>query len=538
MTAVEAAKGEVLSTQRRSISLWFMIAIFAIALSLPAQTFSPWRNVENLGPVINSPDRESCLFVSNSGLSLYFASTRPGGSGALDIWVSQRASRGDQWGAPQNLGPVINSSAADQLPFVSPDGHTLFFASTRPAAEGSVGYDIYSSFRRNAADDFGWETPVAVAELNSVDNDFAPWGFEDPATGQFVLYFSSNRPGGLGGFDTWSSTLQADGKFSPPELVVEVSTSGLDFLPTVRRDGLEMYISSDRPGGFGDVDIWRSTRTSTSQPWSTPVNLGPGVNTASAEQRGGTFGDGRELYFFSPRDGGEGGLDLYRATRARTAIIPVAGATSGARGNEFRTTGQLSNPGAGEISGYLIFHPAGFEASESDPRYSYLLAPYESQALPDVMASIGTSGVGSIEIVPERGDAPAAAFRISNGESSFVVPPVEPDAVMIAGSHSAMKMPADTDRFRTNIGFRAMDSGATIWICMHDADGTYIRGNTHYFAPNSLVQMPVAELMGGEVTADQMVMFTVNAGSAVIFASTIDNNGTGSTLQIVRPVAE
>ncbi len=527
-----------MSTPRRRISLWFMIVIFAIALSLPAQTFSSWSDVENLGPVVNSPDRESCLFVTNSGLSLYFASTRPGGSGALDIWVSQRAGKREAWGVPRNLGPVVNGAAADQLPFVTPDGHTLLFASTRPAAGGTVGYDIYASFRRNAADDFGWEAPVAVAELNSPDNDFAPWAYEDPATGQLVVYFSSNRPGGPGGFDTWSSVLQADGKFSPPELVAEVSTSGLDFLPTIRSDGLEMYISSDRPGGFGDVDLWRSTRTTTGQPWSTPVNLGAGVNTASAEQRGGTFGDGRELYFFSARDGGEGGLDLYRAARTRTAIIPVAGATRGARGSEFRTSAQLANPGEGEIAGYLIFHPAGVEARESDPRYSYRLAPYESQALPDVMVSIGTSGVGTIEIVPARGDAPAATFRIANGDSSFVVPAVEVDAVMAAGSHSAMKMPADSDRFRTNIGVRAMESGATIWICMHDADGTYIRGNTHYFGTNSLVQMPVAELMGGDVTAGQMVMFTVNAGSAVIFATTIDNHGTGSTMQIVRPVVE
>lgn len=525
---------------RRStfVSLWFMIAVFAIVLPLPAQTFSPWSNTENLGPVVNSPDRESCLFVAHSGRSLYFASTRPGGSGELDIWVSQRASRRAAWGVPQNLGPVINSSAADQLPYVTPDGHTMLFASTRPGAGGTSGYDIYASFRRNAEDDFGWEPPVAVAELNSPQNDFATWGFEDPVSGQLVVYFSSNRPGGVGGFDTWASTRQADGKFSPPELLAEVNTSGLDFLPTIRRDGLEMYISSDRPGGFGKVDLWRSTRTTTTQSWSTPVNLGPGVNTDAAEQRGGTFGDGRDLYFFSDRAGGEGGLDLYRATRTQTAIIPVAGATRGARGNEFRTIAELTNPGDGAISGHLAFHPAGVEASESDPRYAYVLAPYESQTLPDVMARIGASGVGSIEIVPQTGDAPAAAFRIANGESSFAVPPIELDAVMIAGAHSAMKMPADGDRFRTNIGLRTMESGATIWICMHEADGTYIRGNTHYFPPNYLVQMPVADLMGGEVKAGQMVMFTVNAGSAVVFASTIDNHGTGSNLQIVRPVVE
>lgn len=117
------------------------------------------------------------------------------------------------------------------------------------------------------------------------------------------------------------------------------------------------------------------------------------------------------------------------------------------------------------------------------------------------------------------------------------MPAVGPDSVMSAGTHSAVKMPSNTDRFRTNVGIRTFAAGAEIWVCMHDEDGTYIRGFTRSFAPDTVVQMSMAELMGGEMAADQMVMFTVNGGSAVIFVSTIDANG-GSTLQIVRQVQD
>lgn len=513
--------------------VWCGVVVLFFTFSVPAQTFSRWWKSENLGAVVNSPDRESCLFVANSGLSLYFASNRPGGSGGLDIYVSQRASRSDAWGTPQNLGAIVNTPDADQLPFVTPDGHTMYFASTRPGVD--AGYNIYSSFRRNTNDEFGWEAPVAVSELNSADHDFAAWGFQDPA-GRLVLYFSSNRPGGAGGFDTYVSHLLPNGKFSPPLLVAELSGPETDYLPAVRKDGLEMFISSDRPGGFGDMDIWRSTRATTTEPWSAPVNVGPGVNTSAGEMRGGTFDDGRELYFFSARDGNVGGLDLYSATRTKTSLFPITGSTRGANGSVFRTSAQLSNPGDAAIEGDLVFHPAGVEASDNDPSYRYRLAPYESQSLPDVIASIGASGVGSLELVPEFGPAPAVTVRIGNGNSLFSVPALDAANVMVAGMHSAMKMPADTGRFRTNIAIRTMDSGATMWVCMHHPDGTFIRGFTRVFPPNYLVQMPVAELLGGDVEADQMVMFTVNAGSAVISASTAENSGLGTTLEVIRPV--
>ena len=525
-----------MSRKRSSLPLWLAAASFLIALTLPAQTFSRWSKVENLGPIVNSAAGDSCLFVTRSGLSLYFASTRPGGLGVLDLYVAQRATRRDAWGAPVSLGAKLNTEFNDHLPYITPDGHTMIFASDRTGGQGLN--DLYSSFRRNAADDFGWETPVRIAEVNSAADDYGPWGFVDPATGRLVLYFASDRAGGAGSFDIYASALQQDGTFSAPAAVAELNSSLSDVMPTIREDGLELYLTSNRSGTMGSADIWTSVRAATTEPWPALVNVEAPVNGTAGEQRGSTFGDATELYFFSGRAGATGGsgTDLYRATRTRTTLIPVVGRTGGAHGSNFVTSAQLSNPGEPAISGRLVFHPAGVPASNNDPSYAYTLAPYESQVLPDVMEKIGVSGVGSLEIVPDEGAAPASTFRIDNGGSSVVVPPVEPESVMTAGTHSGVKMPSGENRFRMNVGVRTFESGATIWVCMHEPDGTYIRGFTRYFGANTLLQMPVADLLGGEVKADQMVMFSKNAGSAAIYTSTVENNGHASTLHMVRRV--
>lgn len=522
-----------MSSKRSNLPLCIALIVLASALFLQAQTYSPWANVENLGSVVNSSTSDSCMFIASSGLSLYFGSSRPGGLGGLDLYVAQRATKKDPWGEPKPLAPGMNSSGFDHLPFITPDGHTMIFASNRSGGAG--GNDLYMSFRLNTADDFAWEAPVRIAELSTAGDEYGPWGYIDRETRRLVLYFTTKQPGSTTGYDIYATARQADGKFAEPQIVQELSTPVDDVMPTIREDGLELYLTSNRTGTIGSVDIWRSSRASTGEPWSVPVNATP-LNSSAGEQRAGMSSDGREIYFFSARPGGIGGSDIYRATRTKTTLIPIVGATRGAHGSDFRTSAQLGNPGNTEVAGRLVFHPAGVEASPNDPQLAYRLGPYESRAFENVVASIGVSGVGSLEIVPERGAAPASSFRIENGSGFVTVPAVDADSVMSAGQRSAMKMPSDTERFRVNVGIRTLENGATIWFCSHEPDGTYIPGHTRYFPPNYLVQMPVEELHSGAVKADRMLMFTVKAGSAVIFGSTLENNGHTSTLQILRKI--
>lgn len=292
-----------------------------VGFNLEAQPkYSEWSEPVNLGQVINTAYNDQHPAISKQGLSLYITSNRPGGYGADDLWVSQRTSVDDPWGPPQNLGPVINTGAVEFSPAFSRDGHWLFFHSDRPGGFGGI--DIWASYRQDIHDDFAWGPPVNLGPgPNSPYDDAGPTLFEDEETGITTLYFTSlNRPVGLGDWDIYASILGPDGTFGPASLVAELSvpgtaTTGRDTRTAIRHDGLEMFLTSNRPGGVGSGDLWVSTRATTLDPWSTPVNVGLPVNSISFDGAPALSSDGETLFFYSNRPGGFGMNDLYMSTR-------------------------------------------------------------------------------------------------------------------------------------------------------------------------------------------------------------------------------
>jgi hypothetical protein len=312
---------EGLSKMRIQILLSGLLVLAGYS-SAYGQQFSSWSAAVNLGPTVNSTANDACPSISRDGLSLYFASTRAGGQGGLDIYVSHRESLEDPWEAPVNLGPTINTASNEFCPALSIDGHLLFFASNR--AGGCGGIDIYVSRRLDKREDFGesgWGPPQNLGcTINSSMDDFGPNYFEVNGVG--TLYFNSNRLGGAGGEDIYAAARDADDasgmpSFEPPTPVMELNTGSNDQQPSVRRDGLEVIFTSDRPGGIGNLDLWVATRASTSDPWSNPQNLGTAVNSTAADARPALSWDGTELYFGSTRSGGFGSGDLYVSTRTK-----------------------------------------------------------------------------------------------------------------------------------------------------------------------------------------------------------------------------
>jgi WD40-like Beta Propeller Repeat len=306
-----------------------LLAAAFLVLSAHAQRFSDWSAPVNLGSVINSASNDQQPGISPDNLSLYFASDRPGGvgnnaAGNFDLWVSHRASVDAPWGEPQNLGSTINTSYVEFAPAFGDDGHLLFFGSTRPnPCEGTR--DIWVSFRKDKTDDFGWEPPVdlgCVVNSSGIFTD-GPTYFEDDDTGVITLFFTAlDRPGGLGQSDIWASTQNPDGSFNTPVDVEALNSISFDNRTAIRRDGLEIFLSSNRLGsifnslGMPSLDIWVSTRASTSDPWGTPVDLAA-VDTAFNDGAPALSRDGTQLYFFSNRTGGSGQNDLYVATRTK-----------------------------------------------------------------------------------------------------------------------------------------------------------------------------------------------------------------------------
>ena len=152
--------------------------------------------------------------------------------------------------------------------------------------------------------------------VNTAATEIAPAFFENPETGQVTLFYGSNRPGSQG-FDVYASPVGEDGYFGPGVLVPEFSSAGRDTRIFIRRDGLEAFITSDRTGGQGLIDIWTSTRDTLSDTWSTPVDLSSPVNSASDDGSPWLSRDGTTLYFFSTRALGYGQRDIWYTTRVK-----------------------------------------------------------------------------------------------------------------------------------------------------------------------------------------------------------------------------
>jgi Tol biopolymer transport system component len=133
------------------------------------------------GPVVNN-GLSFGPSISADELDLYFYSDRLGGFGDLDIWVTTRPSVNDAWGTPVNLGPTVNSAYREHFPSISPDGLVLFFDSTRPGGEGS--FDLYMSRRATKHDP--WGAPVNLGPVISAGTAITPSISRDGS----MLYFS------------------------------------------------------------------------------------------------------------------------------------------------------------------------------------------------------------------------------------------------------------------------------------------------------------------------------------------------------------
>jgi hypothetical protein len=315
------------------VTLGVLAAQTVAAANQDFGAFAEWPAPMNLGPPLNTAAEESAPALSEDQLSLYFNRNRNlPDDNHEDLYVSRRSARQAAWGDPVPLSTVNTPVFHERNATLSRDGLVLFFSSDRPGGVG--GLDLYVSRRTNRFDDQGWSPPTNLgAAVNSAAADVGPAYVENEA-GSTVLYFTSNRPApaGFGAADIYTSVLAADGSFGPALLVRELSTPSGDARPAIRTDGLELVLHSNRPGPpsscpsvspspAGGQDLWVSTRASTADPWSCPVNAGF-VNSPSNDLQAALSDDAETLFFSSNRPGGMGSDDLWMSRREAEATSP------------------------------------------------------------------------------------------------------------------------------------------------------------------------------------------------------------------------
>jgi Tol biopolymer transport system component len=265
----------------------------------------------NMGQIINSSVFDTSPCISPDSLELYFASERSGGSGGDDLYVTTRPKVIDPWGEPMNLGQTVNSSFHDWKPSISTDGLSLYFTSGRSGGYGGYS-DIWMTTRITKDDP--WKEPEP---LGPTINSSGYEGHPSISADGLMLYFSSDKAGGFGSDDIWVSTRQTteDEWDIPVNLGPIVNSSTMDGWIDVCSNNCVLFFSSNRSGNW---DIWMTTRKTTEEDWGEPVNLGSPVNTSAIELGSSISSDGSMLYFHSTRPGGYGSRDLWQAP-----IIPI-----------------------------------------------------------------------------------------------------------------------------------------------------------------------------------------------------------------------
>ncbi|WP_316737071.1 OmpA family protein [Pedobacter aquatilis] len=201
---------------------------------------------------------------------------------------------------PTNLGQGVNTADSEYFPALTADGETLVF--TRQASNNE---DFYTSqFKNNS---WNLATPLSTKINTTQYNEGAQTISPD---GKYLFFTGCNRPDGMGRCDIYVSHREGKDWGEPYNIGKPVNSEYWESQPAISPDGRTLYFISNRPGGSGGYDIWKSTITDDAK-WGPAINLGAEINTAFDESTPFMHADGKTLYFSSDGWPGFGNKDIF-----------------------------------------------------------------------------------------------------------------------------------------------------------------------------------------------------------------------------------
>jgi peptidoglycan-associated lipoprotein len=270
--------------------------------------------VENVA-MINSKELDfSPCFADKKYKTLYFTSTREGVTGGSTIdegtgkvfsdIFETKVDKNGKWSTPTPLAEPVNTAGNEGSSIVTVKGTTIFYTRCDVEKNEVKKCQLYMAAKKGN----NWGDPAKLPF--SVDS----FAFRHPAINkdENVLVFASDMPGGQGGYDLWVST-KGKGKNSewstPVNLGPSINTSGHEFFPFIHEDGT-LYFSSDGHIGMGGLDIFKAEKKGDAQ-WANVTNMRAPINSAG-DDFGIIFEGAKERgYLSSNREGGKGTDDIY-----------------------------------------------------------------------------------------------------------------------------------------------------------------------------------------------------------------------------------
>ena len=323
--------------------------------------------IQSLGKTVNSPYADYSPVLSADQNTLFFTSRKPATTGGgkddegnflEDIYTSTRTPSG--WTPAENIGLPVNTSENEATVGISPDGQTILIYKD-DKGDGN----IYTT----SLDGDVWTTPVKLND-NINTKYWEPSAFIS-ADGN-TLYFTSDRPGGYGGRDLYTSKKTPEGDWGKAvNMGPRINTPYDEDAPFIHPNGVLLSFSSNGHNTMGGFDIFNSL-LSDDGTWSEPVNVGYPVNTTDDDIFYVISPDNRKAYFTSFREGGMGEKDNYLVTfldRKETPLTLMKGIVNDESGKPARNV-QITV--TDNETGEVVAH---YHTNKKTGAYLFILTP-------------------------------------------------------------------------------------------------------------------------------------------------------------------
>ncbi|MCH5229690.1 MAG: OmpA family protein [Muribaculaceae bacterium] len=262
------------------------------------------------------------MFIDASGDQLYFTSTNEKVTGDHkseitgmkkgDIYFAKKNERG-QWMRAEPVEGELNSESDEGIISFSPDGQVMYLTKASRSETSNTTVEIFTSRRSDAS----WSAPEKFV---IVHDSVTATGHPAVSSNGKYLYFTSDMPGGYGGLDIWRINID-DRVGTLINMGPQINTSGDEMFPYSRTDSLFYFASNGHPG-FGGLDLFKAKLNSTGDYWSVE-NMGLPINS-SGDDFGITFGAG-EAGFFSSNRGDARGYDHIYSFELPDLKITISG---------------------------------------------------------------------------------------------------------------------------------------------------------------------------------------------------------------------
>lgn len=285
---------------------------------------------ELLGEAVNSDYNEIGPVIAPDGKTLYFSrishpQNANGENGSQDIWYTEL--RNNKWTNAVRMPNIVNKDVYNSIYSITPDGNTILLkGSYVKGVYQTRGFSVSKKVRRT------WSVPetIEIPDYEKMSKGEFDCGFLSNDGKTLVMSFSDKKKGRND--DLYVSFKDKDGKWSKPQsLGPDLNTPGhMETTPFLAADGLTLYFSSDRPGGLGGNDIYSSRRLDASwRKWTKPVNLGPSVNTPGFEGYYTVAAAGDYAYWSSNNAGSTKKGDVFRLSLQKPKAPDSTGAATG-----------------------------------------------------------------------------------------------------------------------------------------------------------------------------------------------------------------